>query len=104
MSTLQILIVTGGSKALNEPLDSSEIYRDNVWRTIAGKMPFEITALRAVSYNNRVLSFGNTYQYFILLLYNHIQVDGNGKVQNRCTAMIFSNTIKRMSSGLRLDQ
>ena len=102
-------MVFGGSFGPGEgdkELSSTEIfnYRNNVWRTIAGKMPFEITALRAVSYNNRVLSFGNTYQYFILLLYNHIQVDGNGKVQNRCTAMIFSNTIKRMSSGLRLDQ
>ena len=102
-------MVFGGSFGPGESdggLSSTEIfnYRNNVWRTIAGKMPFEITALRAVSYNNRVLSFGNTYQYFILLLYNHIQVDGNGKVQNRCTAMIFSNTIKRMSSGLRLDQ
>ena len=102
-------MVFGGSFSPGESdggLSSTEIfnYRNNVWRTIAGKMPFEITALRAVSYNNRVLSFGNTYQYFILLLYNHIQVDGNGKVQNRCTAMIFSNTIKRMSSGLRLDQ
>ena len=102
-------MVFGGSFGPGESdggLSSTEIfnYRDNVWRTIAGKMPFETTALRAVSYNNRVLSFGNTYQYFILLLYNHIQVDGNGKVQIRCTAMIFSNTIKRMSSGQKLDQ
>ena len=102
-------MVFGGSFSPGESdggLSSTEIfnYRNNVWRTIAGKMPFEITALRAVSYNNRVLSFGNTYQYFILLLYNHIQVDGNGKVQIQFTVIVFWNTIKRMSSGPKLDQ
>ena len=57
-------MVFGGSDGPGESkggLSSTEIfnYRDNVWRTIAGKMPFETTALRAISYNNRVLSFGN---------------------------------------------
>ena len=50
-------MVFGGSFGPGESdggLSSTEIfnYRDNVWRTIAGKMPFEMTALRAVSYNN----------------------------------------------------
>ena len=68
-------MVFGGSFGPGESdggLSSTEIfnYRANVWRTLAGKMPFEITALRAVSYNNRVLSFGNQVnddQYIILL-------------------------------------
>ena len=58
MSTLQVLIVTGGSKALNEPLDSSEIYRDNVWRTAAGKLPVAMIYMRATVISNRVLLFG----------------------------------------------
>ena len=102
-------MVFGGSYGPGESdggLSSTEIfnYRDNVWRTIAGKIPFETTALRAVSYNNRVLCFGNHDQNFILLLFNYFQVDGNGKVQIQFTVIIFSNTIKRMSSGSRLDQ
>ena len=102
-------MVFGGSFGPGESdggLSSTEIfnYRANVWRTIAGKMPFETTALRAVSYNNRVLSFGNLNNYIIFLSVNYIQVDGNGKVQIRFTVKIFLNTIKRMSSGLRLDQ
>ena len=50
-------MVFGGSFGPGESdggLSSTEIfnYSYNVWRTIEGKMPFETTALRAVSYNN----------------------------------------------------
>ena len=60
MSLLQILIVTGGSKGLNEPLDSSEIYRDNVWRTAAGKLPVAMIYMRATVISNRVLFLAPT--------------------------------------------
>ena len=57
---LQILIVTGGSRGLNEHLDSTEIFKDNVWRTGAGKLPAPMFYMRATVISNRVLLFGKT--------------------------------------------
>ena len=50
-------MVTGGFHG--DPLDSTEIFSDNTWRTVAGKLPEPLIDPRAVTINNRVLSFGN---------------------------------------------
>ena len=45
-------MVTGGS-------DSTEIFSDNTWKTVAGTLPGPMYGLMAVTINNRVLLFGN---------------------------------------------
>ena len=44
-------MVTGGS-------DSTEIFSDNTWKTVVGKLPEPMNGLRTVTINNRVLLFG----------------------------------------------
>ena len=51
-------MVTGGYSG-SAYLDSTEIFSDNTWRTVAGKLPEPMYALRVTTINNRVLSFGN---------------------------------------------
>ena len=51
-------MVTGGYGS--SYLDSTEIFSDNAWRTVAAKLPFLMRDLRAATINNRVLSFGNS--------------------------------------------
>ena len=51
-------MVTGGFYAYGD-LDSTEIFSDKVWRTVAAKLPVRMYDLRIATINNRVLSFGN---------------------------------------------
>ena len=37
-------------------LDSTEIFQDNIWRVVAGKLPWSYP--RVATMNNRVLGFG----------------------------------------------
>ena len=51
-------------------LDSTEVFQDNEWRTVTGKLPAAVNkppaqpgflpGLRAVTVSNRILLFGNT--------------------------------------------
>jgi len=69
----KILIVTGGSRGLNHPLDSTEVYRDGTWRIVAGQLPAAMYYLRATVISNRVLLFGGFDGYNIknsILEYN----------------------------------
>ena len=54
-------MVTGGYSWLSGKLDSTELFIDNVWRTVAGKLPERIENLRAATINNRVLIFGKEF-------------------------------------------
>ena len=54
----QFLMVTGGGD-LSGRIDSTEIFSDNVWRTVAAKLPRTIKNFRMATINNRVLVFGN---------------------------------------------
>ena len=53
-------MVTGGRypPIYGSLLDSTEIYNDRVWRTVAGKLPVYMKSLRASALNDRVLFFG----------------------------------------------
>ena len=53
----QILIVTGGHGG-SIRFDSTEIYRNNVWTTVAAKLPDKMFDMRATTFNNRVLVTG----------------------------------------------
>ena len=52
----QVFLVTGGFSYSH--LDSTEIFSQNVWRTVAAKLPFPMFGLRVATINNRVLCFG----------------------------------------------
>ena len=52
-------MVTGGHSG-TAGRDSTEIFNENTWRTVAGKLPLgAISNLRLATINNRVLTFGN---------------------------------------------
>ena len=57
---VQVFMVTGGRypPIYGSLLDSTEIYNDRVWRTVAGKLPVYMKSLRASALNDRVLFFG----------------------------------------------
>ena len=61
----QFLLVTGGYSessanfSASKILDSTEIFSDNIWRTVTSKLPAPMYGLTIVTINNRVLSFGN---------------------------------------------
>ena len=59
-------MVTGGDGSLNI-LDSTEIYDDNDWKTVAGKLPAPMTYLRAKTIENRVYLFGIYHSLHIIL-------------------------------------
>ena len=53
----QFLMVTGGVSRSGH-LDTTEIFSDNVWRTVAAELPVGISSLRMATVDNRVLLFG----------------------------------------------
>ena len=64
----KFFMVTGGTGAIgSSDLDSTEIFSDNVWKTVDGKLPVPMYDLRAATISNRVLIFGN---HFVILLRN----------------------------------
>ena len=61
-STCQILLVTGGKKGDGlSYLDSTEVFSDNVWRTLTAKLPVPMDNMEVATINNRVLLFGNSF-------------------------------------------
>ena len=50
-------MVTGGQDN-GRYLDSTEIFSDNVWRTVAAKLPRPMDSMKVALMNNRVLVFG----------------------------------------------
>ena len=53
----QYLMITGGSKG-GRYLDSTEIFSENIWRTVDAKLSAPKTGLRIATINKRVLAFG----------------------------------------------
>ena len=54
-------MVTGGYDGFR--LDTTEVYKDSVWRIVAGKLPVAIWNLSATTISNRVLLFGKNNYY-----------------------------------------
>ena len=50
-------MVTGGWTGSSR-FDSTEIFSDNVWRTVAAKLPTPLAGLKVATIDNRVLAFG----------------------------------------------
>ena len=53
------MIAHGGTGQTFRQTDNTEVFSDNVWRTVVAKLPFATSGVRIASINNRVLSFGN---------------------------------------------
>ena len=59
----QFIMVTGGYAS--SALDSTEIFSDNVWRTVAGTLPAGgLYDLRMATINNKVLIFGIIHFFY----------------------------------------
>ena len=55
----QYFMVTGGQDpGPGTYIDFTEVYIENVWVTVAAKLPYLIEGLSVATINNRVLSFG----------------------------------------------
>ena len=61
----QFLMVTGGLVWGTKSLDSTEIFSDNVWKTVIAKLPISIHNLSVATVNNRVLAFGKPLLFVI---------------------------------------
>ena len=62
-------MVTGGidsNTGDKNYLDSTEIYRNDVWTTVAGKLYAKLWGVRAANLNNNVLLFGKPISSSIL--------------------------------------
>ena len=42
-------------------LDTTEVFQDNEWRTVRGKLPQTMHAMKATTINGKILLFGNIY-------------------------------------------
>ena len=56
----QYFMVTGG-QAGPSYTDITEVYIENVWVTVAAKLPYLVEGLSVATINNRVLSFGKLF-------------------------------------------
>ena len=50
-------MVTGGH-AGSSYLDTSDVYQDNEWRTVSGKLPRAIYDMEAAVINDKIILFG----------------------------------------------
>ena len=51
-------MVTGGISSGQISLDSTEIFSDNIWKTVYAKLYSTLYDLRVATIDNRVLAFG----------------------------------------------
>ena len=50
-------MVAGGFSGSTR-LDTTEIYQDNEWRTVSGKLPHAVDYSQALTFNDKILLFG----------------------------------------------
>ena len=55
------MLVTGGWDIDLTVLDSTEVYQDNEWKIVSGKLPLALVGTKVATIDDRVLSFGNIY-------------------------------------------
>ena len=51
-------MVTGGLSYSNNNMDTTEIFSNNIWRIVAGKLPVPMQSLSIATISDRVLLFG----------------------------------------------
>ena len=51
-------MVVGGYHSGSAYLDSTEVYRDNEWKTVSGKLPRAISSMASASINEKIILFG----------------------------------------------
>ena len=79
-------------------LDTTEIYSDNVWRTVAGKLPVALYYSRAIDISNRVLLFGKKKATHEIVKNKYFQAD----MMETLHSTLFLNTTREQKIGLRL--
>ena len=60
-------MVAGGYSGTTN-LVTTEVYQDNDWRTVLGKLPRAIYAMEATVINDKIILFGNIYHFISGLL------------------------------------
>ena len=62
-------MVTGGYNLIGD-IDSTELFDSTVgaWRLIEGRLPMPMSSMKATAVNNRVLLFGENFEFFFLML------------------------------------
>ena len=50
-------MVVGGTEGFTR-LDTTEVYQDNEWRTVSGKLPRAMYDMKAATINEKILLFG----------------------------------------------
>ena len=61
---LKLFMVAGGFGSIL----LTEVYQDNDWRTVSGKLPRAFNSMEAVAFNDKILLFGNIYHFISRLL------------------------------------
>ena len=59
--------MTGGDDGSNK-LDTTEIYQDNVWRTVSGKLPVPMWGMNVRTISNRLILTGKLLHRLILFI------------------------------------
>ena len=62
-------MVSGGYKynGTHYSFDSTEIFSNNVWRTVDGKLPRRMYSMVIATYNNKIQSYGKLYLFHFLI-------------------------------------
>ena len=51
-------MVAGGYSGSWPGLDTTEVYKDNEWRTVSGKLPRALIGMVATTINDKIILFG----------------------------------------------
>ena len=61
-------MVAGGYSGSWPGLDTTEVYKDNEWRTVSGKLPRAMQGMEAAAIYHKILLFG-IYHHFMSVLF-----------------------------------
>ena len=64
-------MVTGGYDGSNR-IDTTEVFQDNVWRTVSGKRTVPTSGLRTATVDNRVFSFGISFNIILNIIVSQL--------------------------------
>ena len=68
--------MVAGGFADGSRLDTTEVYRDNEWRTVSGLLPRLISATKAAAINDKIILFG-IYHFICGLIFTFKTLGGS---------------------------
>ena len=97
---MQVYLVTGGWDPDNNCLSSTEILTEGSqsWR-IVGPLPYAVSYLRGISFNNRIIMTGNIVTIFY---HNNLNIPQVDKMMMMFVMIVFSVLISTLNYGPRL--